>query len=103
MTILVFGGNGQVGRELLRALAPLGTVVATTRSGTLSTRRPLRTANTSRSASSLHGWPASGRGTSTGHQCRASGSRLSSPLPRSSANCSASAPTVIAMSDGSSL
>ena len=35
MTILVFGGNGQVGRELLRALAPLGTVVATTRSGTL--------------------------------------------------------------------
>lgn len=35
MTVLVFGGNGQVGRELLRALAPLGTVVATTRSGTL--------------------------------------------------------------------
>ncbi len=35
MTILVFGGNGQVGRELLRALAPLGTVVATTRSGKL--------------------------------------------------------------------
>ncbi len=35
MTVLVFGGNGQVGRELLRALAPLGTVVATTRSGML--------------------------------------------------------------------
>lgn len=35
MTLLVFGGNGQVGRELLRALAPLGTVVATTRSGAL--------------------------------------------------------------------
>ena len=27
MTILVFGGNGQVGQELLRALAPLGKVV----------------------------------------------------------------------------
>ena len=35
MTFLVFGGNGQVGQELLRALAPLGKVVATTRSGTL--------------------------------------------------------------------
>lgn len=35
MTILVFGGNGQVGQELLRVLAPLGTVVATTRSGLL--------------------------------------------------------------------
>ncbi len=35
MTVLVFGGNGQVGQELLRALAPLGTVVATTRSGQL--------------------------------------------------------------------
>lgn len=35
MTVLVFGGNGQVGRELRRALAPLGPVVATTRSGTL--------------------------------------------------------------------
>ncbi len=35
MTVLVFGCNGQVGRELLRALAPLGPVVATTRSGTL--------------------------------------------------------------------
>lgn len=35
MTLLVFGGNGQVGQELLRALAPLGRVVATTRSGKL--------------------------------------------------------------------
>lgn len=35
MTVLVFGGNGQVGQELLHALAPLGTVVATTRSGQL--------------------------------------------------------------------
>lgn len=35
MTVVVFGGNGQVGQELLRALAPLGTVVATTRSGQL--------------------------------------------------------------------
>ncbi|MBK0055047.1 dTDP-4-dehydrorhamnose reductase [Stenotrophomonas sp. S39] len=34
MTVL-FGGNGQVGQELLRALAPLGPVVATTRSGQL--------------------------------------------------------------------
>lgn len=35
MTVLLFGGNGQVGHELLRALAPLGRVVATTRSGKL--------------------------------------------------------------------
>lgn len=35
MTVLVFGGNGQVGQELLRALAPLGKVVATTRGGQL--------------------------------------------------------------------
>jgi len=35
MTVLVFGGNGQVGQELLRALAPLGKVIATTRSGAL--------------------------------------------------------------------
>ena len=35
MTVLVFGGNGQVGQELLRALASLGEVVATTRSGQL--------------------------------------------------------------------
>lgn len=35
MTVLVLGGNGQVGQELLRALAPSGPVVATTRSGRL--------------------------------------------------------------------
>ena len=35
MTSLVFGANGQVGQELLRALAPLGDVVGTTRTGTL--------------------------------------------------------------------
>ncbi len=35
MSVLVLGGNGQVGKELLRALAPLGRVVATTRSGKL--------------------------------------------------------------------
>ncbi len=35
MTVLDLGGNGQVGQELLRALSPLGPVVATTRSGKL--------------------------------------------------------------------
>lgn len=35
MRILLFGANGQVGTELRRSLAPLGDVVATTRSGTL--------------------------------------------------------------------
>ena len=35
MRLLVLGGNGQVGHELRRALAPLGEVVATTRSGAL--------------------------------------------------------------------
>ena len=35
MTVLVLGGNGQLGQELLRALMPLGEVVATTRSGQL--------------------------------------------------------------------
>lgn len=35
MTVLLLGGNGQLGQELQRALAPLGTLVATTRSGTL--------------------------------------------------------------------
>ena len=33
MKILLFGANGQVGHELRRSLAPLGDVVATTRSG----------------------------------------------------------------------
>ncbi|WP_313252260.1 dTDP-4-dehydrorhamnose reductase [Stenotrophomonas sp.] len=35
MTVLVFGGNGQVGQELLRALRGVDEVVATTRSGVL--------------------------------------------------------------------
>lgn len=45
MTILVFGGNGQVGQELLRALAPLGRVVATTRSGLLPDGRACESAD----------------------------------------------------------
>ena len=35
MTLLVFGANGQVGQELLRALARLGEVIGTTRTGAL--------------------------------------------------------------------
>ena len=35
MTVLLFGGNGQVGHELRRSLRPLGDVVVTTRSGEL--------------------------------------------------------------------
>ncbi len=35
MKILLFGANGQVGHELRRSLAPLGEIVATTRSGKL--------------------------------------------------------------------
>ena len=35
MKILLLGANGQVGHELRRSLAPLGEVVATTRSGEL--------------------------------------------------------------------
>jgi len=35
MKLLVFGANGQVGQALLRALAPLGSVVSVTRSGRL--------------------------------------------------------------------
>lgn len=45
MTVLVFGGNGQVGQELLRALAPLGPVIATTRSGTLADGRACEVAD----------------------------------------------------------
>ena len=45
MNLLVFGGNGQVGQELLRALAPLGKVVATTRSGVLPDGRVCETAD----------------------------------------------------------
>ena len=33
--LLLVGGNGQLGRELRRSLAPLGEVVATTRDGRL--------------------------------------------------------------------
>ncbi|MEN5059244.1 dTDP-4-dehydrorhamnose reductase [Luteimonas sp. TWI1416] len=40
MTTLVFGASGQVGRELLRSLAPLGAVQATTRSGRLADGAP---------------------------------------------------------------
>jgi len=35
VTILLLGANGQLGQELRRALAPLGSMVATTRSGAL--------------------------------------------------------------------
>lgn len=35
MTALVLGGNGQLGQELLRALVPVGPVIATTRDGRL--------------------------------------------------------------------
>jgi len=35
VSILLLGANGQLGRELQRALAPLGRIVATTRNGTL--------------------------------------------------------------------
>lgn len=45
MTVLVFGGNGQVGRELLRALVPLGGIVAATRSGRLFDGRTCETAD----------------------------------------------------------
>jgi len=45
MTVLVLGGNGQVGQELLRALAPLGPVVATTRSGRLPDGSPCEAAD----------------------------------------------------------
>lgn len=45
MKLLVFGGNGQVGRELLHALAPLGEVVATARSGVLNNGQRCETAD----------------------------------------------------------
>lgn len=45
MTVLVLGGNGQVGQELLRALEPLGPVVATTRSGRLPDGSPCEAAD----------------------------------------------------------
>lgn len=40
MKLLVFGANGQVGHELLTALAPLGDVVAATRDGRLADGAP---------------------------------------------------------------
>ena len=45
MSVLVFGGNGQLGQELLRAMAPLGGVVATTRSGALADGRACEVAD----------------------------------------------------------
>lgn len=45
MTVLLFAGNGQLGQELLRSLSPLGTLVATTRSGTLADGTPCETAD----------------------------------------------------------
>lgn len=44
-TLLVLGSNGQLGQELLRALAPLGTLVATTRSGQLADGTPCEIAD----------------------------------------------------------
>lgn len=43
MKILLLGANGQVGFELQRSLAPLGTLVAATRSGTLPGGEPCQT------------------------------------------------------------
>jgi dTDP-4-dehydrorhamnose reductase len=45
VTVLLFAGNGQLGQELWRALAPLGTLVATTRTGTLADGTPCETAD----------------------------------------------------------
>lgn len=45
MTVLVLGGNGQVGQELLRAAQRLGPVVATTRSGSLPDGSPCEQAD----------------------------------------------------------
>ena len=45
MKVLLFGANGQVGQELLRALAPLGNIVATTRSGMLPDGNPCEVAD----------------------------------------------------------
>ncbi|WP_313457054.1 dTDP-4-dehydrorhamnose reductase [Stenotrophomonas sp.] len=44
-TLLVLGGNGQLGQELLRALAPLGTLVVSTRSGQLADGTPCEMAD----------------------------------------------------------
>ena len=45
MIVLLLGGNGQLGRELQSALAPLYTVVATTRSGMLPDGSPCEMAD----------------------------------------------------------
>ncbi|QHB70031.1 dTDP-4-dehydrorhamnose reductase [Stenotrophomonas sp. 364] len=45
MNVLLFGGNGQVGQALLRTLAPLGTLMATTRSGALPDGSPCEVAD----------------------------------------------------------
>lgn len=45
MRILLFGANGQVGHELRRTLAPLGEVIATTRSGALEDGMPCMAAD----------------------------------------------------------
>ena len=45
MRILLLGANGQVGHELRRALAPLGDIVCTTRSGVLDDGTPCDTAD----------------------------------------------------------
>jgi dTDP-4-dehydrorhamnose reductase len=51
VTILLFGANGQLGQELQRALATLGAVVATTRSGALPDGSPCEVANFNEPAS----------------------------------------------------
>ena len=51
MTVLVFGGNGQLGRELLRALSPLGPLVAATRGGVLPDGSPCESADFAEPAS----------------------------------------------------
>jgi dTDP-4-dehydrorhamnose reductase len=48
MKLLLLGANGQVGHELRRALAPLGEVVCTTRSGALADGRPCEVADLDR-------------------------------------------------------
>lgn len=45
MRILLFGANGQVGHELRRSLAPLGELIATTRSGALEDGMPCMAAD----------------------------------------------------------
>lgn len=45
MKILLLGANGQVGHELGRSLAPLGEIIATTRSGRLEDGTPCETAD----------------------------------------------------------